>query len=1055
MNEQEILYKISKDEIRQAISKMPTKDQPKYKNLPENDSLKRILNNRNTKNSFLIFLLSSRGIDYDAVKRYNDISNSFEYSNEVKVLLVLFLFSINVKEKTLNKNLFINSDFYKDVMKISTTEDIIEDNTQLQTEEIVERDIESENNMAVDGTYIGIIKNENSDFYNVYPRYFSNNRNIEKLTEYKEWFPPYGKIKLAGMDGILSKNDFLFEKYVVFTIKQHKLQKNSKPEQAEFQINKDNINFLNLNSIGIYRVVEHRSELSESEKDYQLFIENKQYFYNHSSTNNEFENEKVIVKYEINDETIYLQPSEVDWRQADNKYYIKTDIKTTKLVKSYSQESIDMATITEFDYYFDNQRNDNIYVDINKIENKSNFIDFRNPKEILNKLIKDVASDSIKDGYVSVDKIIEIINDDSNFTEEYIAPKELENIKNKLTDYVYSAEDNSELLNQLIDIICELIIQSENDKTNNENLDKLIEHISQQAEILEKIQSYSMVKEKIKELKSEQTELNDKIKDLHIDIDQLQKDKNKYSQEYKKEAEINVKKELLELKEELETVSADLDQLKKIYNEYKTLDDVVKKRKDLQGALRVQEDDKTELTQTIKNLEYEYNEKYKKEEANLNTKLKDDFIKKRNDEIAQSVTKDESEQKYHQSVEIINKVSSDLEGIDFGDYTINQMLKVRTDYNKDDCINIFASIYTGFLTVFSGRPGTGKTSICNIVAEILGLTQFGKYEDINLNRFVSISVERGWTSKRDFLGYYNPLTKQFDKNNKHLFDCLNIQNYELEKLNNDNKESNNKIKNTKYPVLVLLDEANLSSMEYYWGDFNKMADKSLSNELNMGNDLVLNIPENLKFLATINNDHTTEMLSPRIIDRAWIINLPSTDNFSETDYQLLTDKIITWETICNYFEGNQVNEISKTVDKYLQQIYTMVNEIDMYISARSKILIEKYIKITTNIYGDDNLKCLDYVVSQKILPMINGNGEKYIKITTNIYGDDNLKCLDYVVAQKVLPMINGNGENYSEVLEELLKLFTDSNVRLDKSKSIIEKIIKDGKNNMHYYNYFS
>lgn len=26
-------------------------------------------------------------------------------------------------------------------------------------------------------------------------------------------------------------------------------------------------------------------------------------------------------------------------------------------------------------------------------------------------------------------------------------------------------------------------------------------------------------------------------------------------------------------------------------------------------------------------------------------------------------------------------------------------------------------------------------------------------------RYVPVSVERGWTSKRDFIGYYNPLSK--------------------------------------------------------------------------------------------------------------------------------------------------------------------------------------------------------------------------------------------------------------------------------------------------------
>ena len=45
-------------------------------------------------------------------------------------------------------------------------------------------------------------------------------------------------------------------------------------------------------------------------------------------------------------------------------------------------------------------------------------------------------------------------------------------------------------------------------------------------------------------------------------------------------------------------------------------------------------------------------------------------------------------------------------------------------------------------------------------------------------------------------------------------------------------------------------------------------------KVNLGEDYVFGIPETLHFVATINNDHTTETLSPRLIDRAWIIILP-------------------------------------------------------------------------------------------------------------------------------------------------------------------------------------
>ena len=67
--------------------------------------------------------------------------------------------------------------------------------------------------------------------------------------------------------------------------------------------------------------------------------------------------------------------------------------------------------------------------------------------------------------------------------------------------------------------------------------------------------------------------------------------------------------------------------------------------------------------------------------------------------------------------------------------------------------------------MISGAPGSGKTSICNILGRVLGLNNIeNKIKDKTLwkdpslaNRYMAVSVERGWNSKRDFIGYFNPL----------------------------------------------------------------------------------------------------------------------------------------------------------------------------------------------------------------------------------------------------------------------------------------------------------
>ena len=81
---------------------------------------------------------------------------------------------------------------------------------------------------------------------------------------------------------------------------------------------------------------------------------------------------------------------------------------------------------------------------------------------------------------------------------------------------------------------------------------------------------------------------------------------------------------------------------------------------------------------------------------------------------------------------------------------------------------------------------------------------------------------------------------------------------------------------SRYPVVILLDEANLSPIEYYWAEFMRVADRSSETAMiDIGETKEIYIPETLSFVATINYDQTTEELSPRLIDRSWMFPLLS------------------------------------------------------------------------------------------------------------------------------------------------------------------------------------
>ena len=373
----------------------------------------------------------------------------------------------------------------------------------------------------------------------------------------------------------------------------------------------------------------------------------------------------------------------------------------------------------------------------------------------------------------------------------------------------------------------------------------------------------------------------------------------------------------------------------------------------------------------------------------------------------------------YNDVEVSEKTSDEMV-----DYMFQRVREVRPLYDKNTVTNICMCIFQNFLTVFSGDPGCGKTSMCNIIGQALGLEKIGDLVSRDAARYIPVSVERGWTSKRDFIGYYNPLTKTFDKNNKRVFEALQLA---------DMEEENNYL---RFPMIILLDEANLSPMEYYWADFMNICDDlSASNEINIGESTILNIPETLHFVATINNDHTTETLSPRLIDRAAIITLPKV-SLREMSMSLNTgtiDKekidIVSWNTIKNTYlkPSNTSITLPVTAKKiYDGVIKTHFRKQELYVSPRTEISLIRYCDVSAKLFD---------------------------RTTDSARRDPSVIALDYAMSQNLLPKINGYGEDYREWLSELMKKCEDN--YLIRSKEIISDIIAKGDANMSYYQFFA
>ena len=91
-----------------------------------------------------------------------------------------------------------------------------------------------------------------------------------------------------------------------------------------------------------------------------------------------------------------------------------------------------------------------------------------------------------------------------------------------------------------------------------------------------------------------------------------------------------------------------------------------------------------------------------------------------------------------------------------------------------------------------------------------------------------------------------------------------------------------KIENSNKPYFLILDEMNLSHVERYFADFlsamesNELISLHKSDDENYKDDVVIvpksiELPNNLFVIGTVNIDETTYMFSPKVLDRANVI----------------------------------------------------------------------------------------------------------------------------------------------------------------------------------------
>lgn len=182
-------------------------------------------------------------------------------------------------------------------------------------------------------------------------------------------------------------------------------------------------------------------------------------------------------------------------------------------------------------------------------------------------------------------------------------------------------------------------------------------------------------------------------------------------------------------------------------------------------------------------------------------------------------------------------------------------------YTPEDIAAFIAGLGATRLTILQGMSGTGKTSLPKIFTEAV------------MGRCELVEVESSWRDKNELLGYYNEFSRTYTP--KKFTQALYKAKLDPERL-----------------TFIVLDEMNLSRIEYYFSDFLSLMeheeDRRAIKLLNVGlfrnaggrrlvyrglvDGHTLQIPANVWFVGTANRDESTFEISDKVYDRAHTMN---------------------------------------------------------------------------------------------------------------------------------------------------------------------------------------
>ena len=335
---------------------------------------------------------------------------------------------------------------------------------------------------------------------------------------------------------------------------------------------------------------------------------------------------------------------------------------------------------------------------------------------------------------------------------------------------------------------------------------------------------------------------------------------------------------------------------------------------------------------------------------------------------------------------------------------INNIQSTGLIYSETLIKRLAYSLMAKPFVILSGLAGSGKTQLALAFAKCLS-------ENIE-EQVCTVSIGADWTNREPLLGYPNAL-----KSGEYVMPESGVLQLLMQANDNPTK-----------PYFLILDEMNLSVVERYFADFLSAMESGEPIKLwdHEGEDVPQEIllPKNVFIIGTINVDETTYMFSPKVLDRANVIEFKiAADEMDEYLGKKVNINLESAYSACEDMAVDFVNKAKSQVEKdeknkdIMLSFFRELKKVNAEFGYRTVNEISRYLHFANGDLADD--AAMDTAILQKLLPKLHGSRKKLVPVLTAMWK----LCLKDGKDSDIASDYNKDDFKYPESAEKIQRMY--------------------------------